>query len=1202
MSTPRSLRASETPVSDVYFTGNARFELRRVLGEGSMGVVYEAYDHEREMLVALKTLRALDADALYRLKTEFRARVDLEHRNLVRLGELLHDDGHWFFTMELVDGWPFHDWVRNGPPGDEAPLDDRAAIEARLRDALVQLAHGLDALHRGGKVHRDLKPSNVLVTRKGRVVVLDFGLIAESAPGRHSGGADVVGTAAYMAPEQALSPRVSSAADVYSVGVMLYEALLGRLPFDGAPLEILLRKQGDPPPAPRGAGIPADLARLAMEMLARAPADRPSASQIVARLSMRALPEERRAFVGRVAELAQLEQALDEVTAGATATVFVEGESGIGKSALVRSFVDRVQEGRPGTVVLTARCYERESVPFKGIDGIVDSLTRELLRRHTIDVAFLLTDEVDALARVFPVLRRVPAVARMTVPSPASPVELRARAFRGLRVLLGALAAAQRMVVVIDDVQWADIDSLALLREVLHPPGAPQLLLVLTRRADAGPQPDLPGLVRTIRLGPLSHDEGRELVALLAPEREAEADALVDDADGHPMFLQELARYTAAPRVASPRFDDALWARVTRMEHRARRVLELIAVAGARLPQAVVGLALGLEPPTLSKLLGVLRAASLVRTGGTRGSDPVEPYHDRVREAVTARIPAPRRRRYHERLAGVLLATGVAEKEPLAVVLHLEASGAVEHAASFAQRAARRAEEVLAFERAAALWEVALRLGDHDPDTHRDLLLRRAEALGYAGCGPDAAAAFLAAADGAAPETGFQCRRLAAHELLISGHIHDGLALFRSVLAEVGERLPRSTRRAKLLMVWRTLRIAIRGTGFRERAIGDARANVDELRLDVIRSASLGLSMVDVMPAAAFQARAVLVALRLGDRRRIAYALTYHAMYLAASGALIPRARRLVARAREIAIECNTPLLLGWTRLGEGVAAFFAGEYTEAVEILLDAEAQLRDRAIGATAEIGHLRNFVLFALRRMGAYDQLREHQTEYVRDALRRGDRYAATTYVWSSNIVWVAIDDVARARADLASVSWSDPRDGLHLQHWFHVRAQLELALYEEDDAALARLEPAIRAFVGPEFAHLEAVSTESRYLLGRIALRRGDAAAARREVTPLRSGRAPYVTGFAYMVHAAAAVLDGDLDEARAALRRARADAERCKMAMLAGLAQLRLAELDGSAAALTEAEMALAACGIVDPIRFARIFATWPRGPVTSSTK
>jgi hypothetical protein len=108
MSTPRSAEAWRVSA----FTGNARFELRQEIGQGAMGTVYEAYDREREMTVALKVVHELDAHGLYRLKTEFRARADLEHRNVVRLGELFEDDGHWFFTMELIEGWQFVEWVR----------------------------------------------------------------------------------------------------------------------------------------------------------------------------------------------------------------------------------------------------------------------------------------------------------------------------------------------------------------------------------------------------------------------------------------------------------------------------------------------------------------------------------------------------------------------------------------------------------------------------------------------------------------------------------------------------------------------------------------------------------------------------------------------------------------------------------------------------------------------------------------------------------------------------------------------------------------------------------------------------------------------------------------------------------------------------------------------------------------------------------
>ena len=1189
MSTPRGL-AYAAALPEQHFAGNSRFELRRVIGEGSMGIVYEAFDHERGMLVALKTVRQLDAQALYRLKTEFRARVDVEHRNLVRLGELLHDEGHWFFTMELVEGWPFLDWVRTGSGDDYDP----GSPDMRLRDAVRQLASGLDALHRSGSVHRDLKPSNIHITRKGRLVVLDFGLVGDASPNKKSLGLDVVGTAAYMAPEQARSSSVGPAADSYSVGVMMYEALSGKLPFDGAPLEILTRKQNEDPLPPNLGQPPTELSTLCMELLRRRPTDRPSAAAIVARLTSRAKTDEKPPpFVGRADELTLLDAALDVVAGGETATVFVEGESGIGKSSLVRSFVERVHNRRPDVLVLSGRCYERESVPFKGIDNIVDALAHELMRRHPVDVALHLTNDVEARARVFPVLRRVSAIARLSVPRPASPVELRARAFRGLRALLASLAATQTIVIVIDDLQWADTDSIALLREILHPPNSPRILAVITRRADAGPRPELPGNVSAIALGRLSAEEGRELVKLIAPGREPEADVLVGDAGGHPMFMHELVRHAGAPLTSESRFDDALWARITRMDHRARRVLELIAVAGAPLPQGVIGQALDIEAPRLTKLLGTLRATSLVRTGGTRSNDPVEPYHDRVREAVCARVPKPRKRRYHERLATILLASPIAEKDPLTIVRHLEAAGHINHAGELAIQAARRAEGTLAFELAAALWDVALRLSNPDADARRDLLIRRAAALSHAGRGPESAAAYLAAAAGADAETSFQCRRLAAHELLVSGHIHEGLDLMRSVLAELGEHMPASTGAAKRLLVWRWAKIALRGTRFHPKDAPSVRDGVDILRIDTMRSASLGLSMVDVLPGAMFQAKAVLIALRLGDRRRIAYALCFHAMYLASSGTRVAKARKLVAQARTIAHELDHPLLLGWTRAGEGICEFFAGHHSSALEVLKEAEAHLSERSVGTSAELNHIRNFMLFALRRMGLYDELRDRMAEYVRDALRRGDRYAATSYVWSSNVVWCAADDTARARADLASVTWSKPEDGLHLQHWFNVRAQFDLAMYEGDQAEVERIAPSLREFLGPAFVHVQAVATETRYQLARLAIMKGDAAGARRELAPLRKYDVPYIRAFVRLVLAAADVVEGKTDAAHEMLAGSIADAERCHMIALAALGRRRLAELGGDARVIDDANAALIARGITNPDRFARMFATWP---------
>src|SRR5262249_25656701 len=160
------------------------------------------------------------AAALDHFKQEFHALADIVDPNLVVLHELIARDGLWYFTMELVRGVDFLSYVRPGPKGGAVDL-------ARLRDALRQLVSGIDALHRASKLHRDLKPQNVLVEGGGRVVILDFGLVADvAADGLHyAADRERAGTPAYMAPEQYAGTPIGPAADLYAVGVMLYEAL-----------------------------------------------------------------------------------------------------------------------------------------------------------------------------------------------------------------------------------------------------------------------------------------------------------------------------------------------------------------------------------------------------------------------------------------------------------------------------------------------------------------------------------------------------------------------------------------------------------------------------------------------------------------------------------------------------------------------------------------------------------------------------------------------------------------------------------------------------------------------------------------------------------------------------------------------------------------------------------------------------------------
>jgi serine/threonine protein kinase len=277
------------------------YEVLAEMGRGGMGIVYRAFDRQRREEVALKVMQEFSAPGLYRFKQEFRALAGLSHPNLVALYDLVAEGGCWFFTMELVEGVNFldHAWGGLGRRPEEstgyfepAKVPERGPLTAaglsRLREALPQLGQGLAALHAAGKLHRDVKPGNVLVTAGGRVVLLDFGLAIELGRSGWHGNAEreVAGTVPYMSPEQAAGHPLTPASDWYSVGVMLYEALTGRLPFSGAALRVLHDKQtlDAQPPSVWAADLPDDLARLCVALLARNPTQRPTGAEVLRRL------------------------------------------------------------------------------------------------------------------------------------------------------------------------------------------------------------------------------------------------------------------------------------------------------------------------------------------------------------------------------------------------------------------------------------------------------------------------------------------------------------------------------------------------------------------------------------------------------------------------------------------------------------------------------------------------------------------------------------------------------------------------------------------------------------------------------------------------------------------------------------------------------------------------------------------------------
>ncbi len=1089
------------------FAGTERFQVLRCLGAGGMGVVYEAYDRERQARLALKTLRSMSPEGLLRFKREFRDFLDLTHPNLISLGELFSEGRDWFFTMELVDGASFLDWVRPGPAESPTlpPLD-----AARLKSALAQLAEGVMALHAVEKVHRDIKPSNVLVTADGRVVLLDFGLAVEARREEQLSSTDVVGTVEYMAPEQAAARPIGPPADWYAVGVMLYEALTGRVPFAGPALEVLMNKQRlEPtPPSQLVPSVPPELDLLALDLLRFDPARRPDGPEILRRLGLQPIPIDRNAsrpsmtstppFVGRAAELVELHAAYEASRKGAV-TVHVHGESGVGKSALVRRFTEMLRAEVPDAVVLGGACYERESVPYKAVDGLIDALSRYLVKLDKADSASVLPRQAALLTSVFPVLSRVePFADAPRGQEVRDPQEMRARLFGALRELFLRLGDRRPLVLTIDDLQWADADSLALLAEMLRPPEAPALLLVATVRdrsgvgEASGPSAINParGELRKLKLERMSLDEAQQLAQLLiaraAGRPDIDARSVAEEAGGHPLFIDELIRHSDSGAAPALHLEDALWSRISRLEPAARSVLELTALAGGRLVQATAAQAANLDAASFGKQVGLLRVAHLVRTTGTRGGDFIEPYHDRVRGAVLSHLVEAAARAQHRRLALALEAAPASDPEALA--LHWREAGERSRAAEYAALAALKAVRALAFDRAAQLYGDCLALGLSRDGEGRDLRVLRADALANAGRGADAAALYHESAASASPADALDLRRRAAEQLLRSGHVDEGLATLRTVLGAVGMRFPATPARALTSLLFKRAHIRLRGLKFRER--DESQISAEMLtRIDTCWSASSGLSMVDTIRSADFQARHMLLALEAGEPYRVARALAMEGGLQSTSGVGAEKqALKLVGEAMALAKRIGHPHAIGMAELVSGVAAYQCGRWAESVASMERADRIFRDGCVGVAWETTTAVLFRTSAQFYLGDLAGLQQTAPAAIQEVEGRGDLYASTTLrIRPMNFAALAADDVPLARwhAEEGMRLWTPV--GYHAQHYYHMVALTNADLYVGDGrAAWERITADWKKLARSLFMRVQVVRVEAICMRARAAL--------------------------------------------------------------------------------------------------------------------
>jgi len=1187
---------NERPVASTepQFHGTPRFRIVSRIGVGAIGELYKAMDETRGTFVALRTLRNVVSDGGEALKRDFRALKAIRHPSLVSLGELDCVDGLWLYTMEFVEGEPLLDYVR--PRGEAMGLVSASGdlSEVRLRSALSQLVRGVSALHQAGRAHGNIEPDNVRVTAQGRVVLLECDL-----GGGRSGAAEfeqhLLSSLPFVAPERLESATPTQPSDWYSVGAVLFQALSGSSPFSSSGADVLERKQRGVPELPRSRNLPRDLSLLCRELLSIDPDGRPDYAEIRERLGISNEAEARISqtfsllgeappFVGRKRELGLLSEAFERTRHGSVSTLCLYGEAGLGKRTLALQLARKLRNDYPHLVHLSGRCDSDGPRAFRAVTGLVDSLSRYLATQDASSVATLLPPDAGLLPRLFPSMLRVPMPQQPNSRAPQEPPAMRRAAIRAIRALLRDLSKRHPLLVILDDVQWIDADALSVLDELIRTPDAPDMLLLLLVNGELrGADPPLrqwlaryEDQVTLMRLKELGDSAGQELAERLLesgglPDAEA-AQIVANHGRGHPLRIDALARHYLLTSAAAPSqllLDDLLWARVEHLPLDARQLLITLCYARVALPAEVAAEAAGLPVETVGRHIAVLRVANLGRTVREADGERQAPSHPAVRDAIRVRAEVDRPK-IHRQIA--LALSGWTKAPPDVLASHWRDAGSLDRAARATAHAADLARNTLAFDAAVKLYQEALSYEGLDQEEERRLRTELAHAYASAGQSERAARAYVEAARHANPADSLELERRAAHQLLRTGHINDGLKTVESVLERLGVKLPASPSRALASLLFHRAQVALRGTAFTERDASQIPPN-DLMRADILGSLAAALGMIDTIRGADAQTRYLLIALKLGDSVRVARALSLEAGYQATTSDLSGAGwRRTLERAEALATATRDAQARGLALTVRSTATFLSGAWRDNVQGSEEAERVLSTECTDVDWEIGNTRVFRAVSRWYLGELKTNTERVNEQIREASERGDHYTFTNLRISLGYVPLLMaNEPSRAESmvEEAISSWS--QSNFHMQHFFHLLASTQVNLYAKQGRPYSRVMAAWPALTSSFLLRVSMVSHTMRHLRARAAIAQAAMDKSERELLlkdaddsgeKLTDARVHYAAGWGHAVRAGVDAARGDLERAAQRLERAEAAFYESDMTLYAAATRYQLGRLMG----------------------------------------
>jgi class 3 adenylate cyclase/tetratricopeptide (TPR) repeat protein len=832
---PVEPRAEALP-ADVPAEIAGRYRVKRFLGQGGRKRVYLSDDETigAEVAVALFDTEGVAAAIQARARREAEAMRKLgDHDHIVTVLDTGEDDGNPFIVSRYMPGGDVE--------GLLAAAGGRLDVE-RAVEIAVDVTHALEHAHSRGIVHRDLKPANVWIDDDGHARLGDFGLATTEARARVSGGT-LVGTVAYLPPEQALGEAVGPQSDLYSLGALLYEMLTGQPPFPGDDAVSIISQHlhADPvPPSRHNPDVPEALDRVVMALLAKRPEDRPTNAAEAGQRLLAALTEqpaedaeERPAnpleslaggvFVGREPELEQLREAVDAALAGRGSLQMLVGEPGIGKTRAAEEVATYARVS--GARVYWGRCREDEGAPayWPWVQAI-RSYARDA---DPVALAWQLGGGAAEVAQL------IPEVAEKLDIEPgerSDSEEARFRLFDSVTSLLLAAARDRPIVIVLDDLHWADEPSLLLLRFAARELASSGLLVLGTYRdVELGRHHPLARV-----LGEISGIEGSGRIPLRglgvgaveryiemtsgAPAPAGLAEAVQEQTDGNPFFVGEVVRLLASEGklAAGGAVSDleipqgvreVVGRRLDRLSEETNEALRVAAVIGRDFDEELVLRVIQLPP---AAMMTAAREAIAERLVTDLGNGHYSFAHALVRDTLYEELSPAKRSALHLKVGLAIEAIcGGDVAERLGELAHhfLEAAprGDIAKAIDYGQRAGEQDMEQLAYEDAVDVYEGALEVLELMDEPDERLRCRLLLSLG----GAEAKSARVADAREAFERAAESARRLDETDSLVGAAI--GIALMsdagrldEKLLALLNEALDRigperTARRAALL-------------------------------------------------------------------------------------------------------------------------------------------------------------------------------------------------------------------------------------------------------------------------------------------------------------------------------------------------------------------------------------------------------------------